>query len=559
METIQMNKLNISNTDKKIYDENDCQKILQNAENIILASNKAGKHAKSKKFFLFFLVPVLVLLILILLLSTIFALMNINNTKILNGVYIHGIDVSNLSEEEARNKIATAVNSHISKEITAKYNNFEAKFSPEQFAVNFDINGAVSEAYSLGRSNNIFKNNYTILNVLLKNINISPSVTYDEDLLAAIITEINSQLPNKVINSDYYVDGDNLIITSGKDGIIVDETAFKNKMLYFLNNINIKDSIIEIPVVNTKATKIDLDAIYKAIYKDPVDAYYTTNPYVVHPSTNGLDFNISMEEAKKLISSPQEEYTIPLKITYPKVTTKQIGSEAFPDLLSQFTTSFTSSGANRATNVRLAAGKINGTVLMPGETFSYNQVVGKRTRAAGFREGTAYFNGQVVQEVGGGICQVSSTLYDAVLYANLEIVERYNHGFNPGYVKAGLDATVSWGGPDFKFKNNRNYPIRIVCDSSGKKLRIYIYGLKTPEDCTVVLDARYLSTIPYKTIYQTDSSLATGESKVIQSGSNGCKTATYKYVYNASGTLISSDCISRDTYNPHNKVVAVGP
>lgn len=554
-----MNKLNISNTDKKIYDENDCQKILQNAENIILASNKAGKHAKSKKFFLFFLVPVLVLLILILLLSTIFALMNINNTKILNGVYIHGIDVSNLSEEEARNKIATAVNSHISKEITAKYNNFEAKFSPEQFAVNFDINGAVSEAYSLGRSNNIFKNNYTILNVLLKNINISPSVTYDEDLLAAIITEINSQLPNKVINSDYYVDGDNLIITSGKDGIIVDETAFKNKMLYFLNNINIKDSIIEIPVVNTKATKIDLDAIYKAIYKDPVDAYYTTNPYVVHPSTNGLDFNISMEEAKKLISSPQEEYTIPLKITYPKVTTKQIGSEAFPDLLSQFTTSFTSSGANRATNVRLAAGKINGTVLMPGETFSYNQVVGKRTRAAGFREGTAYFNGQVVQEVGGGICQVSSTLYDAVLYANLEIVERYNHGFNPGYVKAGLDATVSWGGPDFKFKNNRNYPIRIVCDSSGKKLRIYIYGLKTPEDCTVVLDARYLSTIPYKTIYQTDPSLATGESKVIQSGSNGCKTATYKYVYNASGTLISSDCISRDTYNPHNKVVAVGP
>ena len=554
-----MNKLNISNTDKKIYDENDCQKILQNAENIILASNKAGKHAKSKKFFLFFLVPVLVLLILILLLSTIFALMNINNTKILNGVYIHGIDVSNLSEEEARNKIATAVNSHISKEITAKYNNFEAKFSPEQFAVNFDINGAVSEAYSLGRSNNIFKNNYTILNVLLKNINISPSVTYDEDLLAAIIAEINSQLPNKVINSDYYVDGDNLIITSGKDGIIVDETAFKNKMLYFLNNINIKDSIIEIPVVNTKATKIDLDAIYKAIYKDPVDAYYTTNPYVVHPSTNGLDFNISMEEAKKLISSPQEEYTIPLKITYPKVTTKQIGSEAFPDLLSQFTTSFTSSGANRATNVRLAAGKINGTVLMPGETFSYNQVVGKRTRAAGFREGTAYFNGQVVQEVGGGICQVSSTLYDAVLYANLEIVERYNHGFNPGYVKAGLDATVSWGGPDFKFKNNRNYPIRIVCDSSGKKLRIYIYGLKTPEDCTVVLDARYLSTIPYKTIYQTDPSLATGESKVIQSGSNGCKTATYKYVYNASGTLISSDCISRDTYNPHNKVVAVGP
>lgn len=97
---------------------------------------------------------------------------------------------------------------------------------------------------------------------------------------------------------------------------------------------------------------------------------------------------------------------------------------------------------------------------MPGETFSYNQVVGQRTKAAGFKEAPAYLNGKVVQEYGGGICQVSSTLYNAVLYANLEITERTNHGFKPSYVKPGLDATVSWGGPDFKFTNNRNYPIK---------------------------------------------------------------------------------------------------
>src|SRR5574344_1927690 len=235
-----------------------------------------------------------------------------------------------------------------------------------------------------------------------------------------------------------------------------------------------------------------------------------------------------MEEAKNIISSSQEEYSIPLKVLYPKVTTNQIGTEAFPDILSDFSTSFATSNYNRSTNIILASREINGFVLMPGETFSYNQVVGQRTSAAGFKEAPAYSSGKVVQEIGGGICQVSSTLYNAVLYSNLEIVERSNHAFKPSYVKPGLDATVSWGGPDFKFKNNRNYPIKIVCDTSGKNVHMYIYGLKMDSDCKVVLDAKYLSTVAAQTVYQTDSSLAPGETKVIQSASNGCKTATYK-------------------------------
>ena len=224
---------------------------------------------------------------------------------------------------------------------------------------------------------------------------------------------------------------------------------------------------------------------------------------------------ISLDEAKEMLKTEQDEYSIPLKTLYPNVTTNQIGNEAFPDMLSSFSTSYTSSGYNRSTNIELAAKKLDGYVLMPGETASYNQIVGQRTKAAGFKEGAAYSNGKVVQEVGGGICQVSSTLYNAVLYANLEIVERYNHGFAPSYVKPGLDATVSWGGPDFKFKNNRDYPIRIRTNTSGKKVRIYIYGLKTDNDYKVVLDAQYVSSVPFTTTYQKDSSLASGRSKVI--------------------------------------------
>ena len=547
---------NIQTKDEEIIEE---QQIFNDAEEIITSACKDIEHQKKLKSFLLLLIPLFIFAILVGILSTVFALINRDNETIFSGISVQGIDVSNLTIDEAKKKVSSIIGNHISEEISLQHNDFQTVILPEQFGVSFDVDSAVEQAYYIGKSDNLIKNNYTILSLLLKNYNISPSINYDEDLLNSLIDSINAQLPDRVVNSGYSIDGTNLIITSGKDRILISSSDLKDEILSFLNDISSKNETINIPVNNVGAEPINLDAIYKDIFKLPVDASYTTNPYVVYPSSNGLDFAISMEEAKAIISNQQDEYTIPLKITYPNVTTNQIGNEAFPDLLSQFSTSFTSSGYNRSNNIILSSAKLNGLVLMPGEEFSYNQAVGQRTRAAGFREAGAYSNGKVVQEVGGGICQVSSTLYNAVLYANLEIVERTNHYFNPGYVKAGLDATVSWGGPDFRFRNNRNYPIRIVTDTSGKKLKVYIYGLKTDDDCTVVLDPRYISSVPYKTTYQNDASLATGETRVISSGSNGCKTATYKYVYDKNGTLISSECISRDTYSPHNKVVAVGP
>ena len=534
---------NIQTKDEEIIEE---RQIFNDAEEIITLACKDIEHQKKLKSFLLLLIPLFIFAILVGILSTVFALINRDNETIFSGISIQGIDVSNLTIDEAKRKVSSIIGNHISEEISLQHNDFQTVILPEQFGVSFDVDSAVEQAYSIGKSDSLIKNNYTILSLLLKNYNISPSINYDEDLLNSLIDSINAQLPDRVVNSGYSIDGTNLIITSGKDGILISSSDLKDEILSFLNDISSKNETINIPVNNVGAEPINLDAIYKDIFKLPVDASYTTNPYVVYPSSNGLDFAISMEEAKAIISNQQDEYTIPLKITYPNVTTNQIGNEPFPDLLSQFSTSFTSSGYNRSNNIILSSAKLNGLVLMPGEEFSYNQAVGQRTRAAGFREAGAYSNGKVVQEVGGGICQVSSTLYNAVLYANLEIVERTNHYFNPGYVKAGLDATVSWGGPDFRFRNNRNYPIRIVTDTSGKKLKVYIYGLKTDDDCTVVLDPRYISS-------------ATGETRVVSSGSNGCKTATYKYVYDKNGTLISSECISRDTYSPHNKVVAVGP
>ena len=548
-----METKNVLNTKEKELDED--QKILEEAEEIILKSN--ASKSKTKKFLLFFILPVIILFLLLLILSTVFAIANINNDKIINGISIQGIGVSNLSVEEAKEKLNAFFNEYLNNDITLSHSDYTYTFNASNLNISYNIEKAVNEAYSVGRAGNLFINNYEILNVLLSNLNIKIELNYDPESLNSIITTINDQLPDRVVNSGYYIDGTNLIITSGKDGYVVDEDSLKQELLLFFGNLD-TDFSLEIPVKSAKASAINIDEIYTNVYKAPTDAYYTTDPYVVYPATTGIDFDISMDEAKAMLETPQDQYTIPLKTLYPTVTNRDLAKEAFPDLLGSFSTSFKSSNSSRSTNIILSANKIDGYVLMPGETFSFNEVVGQRTAAAGFKPAPAYLAGETVMEYGGGICQTSSTLYNAVLYANLEIVERTNHGYAPSYVDAGLDATVSWGGPDFKFKNNRDYPIKFICETSGKVLKIYVYGLKIDNDYTVELDAQYVSTVKYSTKYQTDASLAPGETKVIQSGSNGCRTATYKNLYDKDGNLVSSECISRDTYNPHNRIIAVG-
>ena len=194
---------------------------------------------------------------------------------------------------------------------------------------------------------------------------------------------------------------------------------------------------------------------------------------------------------------------------------------------------------------------------MPGETFSYNQTVGQRTAAGGYKPAAVYANGEVTTGIGGGICQVSSTLYNSVLLANLEIVARYNHAFNPGYVPAGRDATVSWGGPDFKFKNSRDYPVKIEATVSGGSITIKVWGLKSNDEYEVEIQSYITSYISPSTVQRKDSTMKKGSTKVIESGSSGCRSVCYR-ILKRNGEVVSKTLLSSDSYSPHNRIVAVG-
>lgn len=531
--------------------------IVQENKSIIPTNNsKESNKIPTKKIFIISIIITLILLI-VLFFSTIFALLNINKDTIINGVYIKGINVSNMTKDEANKTITTALNDKLAKELIFVHDDLEVNLFPEQFGVNYDIDSAINTAYSKGKDKNIFKSNYEILSSLILKNNIDFNFTFNEDNLSSLIKEMESKFEDKLIEPSYYIDGNNLIVTKGKNGIVVNNKDFKYAIISILNDINNNSNIINIPTEYKIADEVNLEQIHSEIFKEPKDAYFTTDPYAIYPHVDGIDFNITMEEAKNILANSENSFTIPLKIISPNITTSQINEKAFPDLLGNYSTTYSTANTNRSTNIRLASSKINGIIIMPGETFSYNKTVGKRTTSAGFKTAAVYSGGEVTTGIGGGICQVSSTLYNAVLYANLEIVERYNHGFNPGYVPAGRDATVSWGGPDFVFKNTRNYPVRIVCSGGGGTINCKIFGLKSDNEYDVEVQSYITQYIPFKTISQNDASLPAGTTKVIEKGSNGCRSVAYR-ILKQNGNIVSKTLLSNDTYSPHNRIVTVG-
>lgn len=527
-------------------------KVFEKAEKIVKMYNK-----KRNTAILAAITILAVLAAIVIVFSTIFAIMNFNNTNIIKGVSILGEDVSNLSKTEAINKINQKISERITTDIVLKHNEETYSFLPEQVELKFNVEEAVEKAHELGRNGDIFTNNFTILTTDRNKQDFNVNVTINQDKLQELMNEINEKFADGIKQPTYSVDGNTLTITAGTTGAIADVSKLANLIVEKEKANEFSTDSIEIPTTQKEPDAIDIDKVHNEIYKSPVDATFTKNPYKITSSETGLDFAISIDEAKEMLKENKSEYKIKLKTLYPSVTTDSITAEAFPDLIASFSTSFASSNANRATNVILATARFNGKVIMPGEKLSFNSTVGKRTPARGYKEAAVYVNGETGTDYGGGICQVSSTLYNATLRANLGISDRSNHMFTVGYVPIGTDATVSWGAPDFVFKNTRNYPIKIVATSAGRVVNFKIYGLREDADYDIEVKSTKTGTIPFKTTYTTDPTLPKGTEKIIQKGSNGSTSITYK-IYKKNGATVKTEVLSRDSYNPHNQIIARG-
>ena len=503
------------------YQEKNVKKDYNNYQEKNSEKN-SEKNKETKKVLITVLILVFLILFIVIF-STVFSLININSNKIIKGVFINTIEVSNLSKNEAIEKLENELNNNEKNYITINYKQYKKKLSLQDINGKFDINESVNKAYNLGREKDIVQNNYKILGIIFKS-NIDINFTYDEELLEKVINEIEVEIPEIALDSTYLIQGNKLIIKNGKDGIQIKKDEFiKSVIKSFTEN----KKEFEIQTEHCKKKEIDIEKIHSEIYKKPKNAYYTTNPYRIYKEEIGLDFDMSIEQAKKLLLEDKDEYEIQLKTINPQIKLSDLDSGAYPDLLSTFTTKYGTSDANRNTNIALAAKSINSVVLMPGETFSYNDLIGECSTKTGYKAATIYLNGELSTGIGGGICQVSTTLYNAVIRANLEIVERRNHSLGVTYVPSGQDAMVSIGTQDFKFKNNRDYPIKVVAYVGTGSITCQVYGLKQDTEYEVKLYSR--------TVSKTDTKY---------------KVETYKLLY-LNGVEISRTWLSTDTYKIH--------
>ena len=494
------------------------------------------------------IIIILSVIAFIMFISVIFSLINIGNNKIYPNIKVEGISVYGKEQEEANTELNKIYNEKKIAGIKLKQGEYETTISFDQLGITCNVGDAVTEAYSIGRSGNILTNNYNILLRYFIPKNIEINFTIDENSIDKVIDDVESKLPNVVVDNDYYIEGDKLIITKGKSGVVINKDELKEKIIKEIKDFSDEDYTIEIPVTEKNPEDINIEKIANEITCEPQNAYLSENPLEVHADKDGIALAISIDEAKKILEDDKEEYEIPLTRTKADIKVTDLGEDAFPNLLGTCTTNYDASNINRNNNLMLAAEKINGTIVNPGETFSYNQTVGQRTIAAGFKEAKAYANGKVVLDVGGGICQLSSTLYNSVLLSNLEVVERRSHYFKTSYLPAGRDATVSWGSVDFKFKNNRKYPIKITAIAQDGVVKVEIYGIKQEDDVDVQIVSEETSIIPMETIYEKDSSLAKGTEKVVQNGEDGCTSETYK-ITSKNGIVVSKTLVSKDTYN----------
>lgn len=426
-------------------------------------------------------------------------------------------------------------------------------FNQRELGVKVHAADAALEAYSVGRKEGFsgwISNAFTMAKAILGGkTDISASLSYDETALQSAVDEMSERFGIESHDAFYELSEDGLYATKEVTGRKLDRDAL-------MEQLRGAQGPIEALWIKIPGHPLDLQAMADEITSEAKPTRYDIELGAVVGGQIGVQVDVEAAQYVMDAAAEGERVRLPAEVVYPQMTAEELEAVLFRDLLSTFTTYVSGSSVRRG-NVKLAGEFVNGTILNHGDMFDYNQTVGERTIERGFGEAAAYRNGETVQEVGGGICQTSSTIYCAVLLANLEIVQRANHRFFPGYVDFGMDATVSWGGPEFRFRNDTGYPIRLEVIYKNNNITVNIYGTKT-DDTYVVMTNEVLSTTPYNTVYLETMDLPWGTQSTKQTPYTGYKVVTYRNVYDGDGNLISSEVEAKSTYQSRDEIILVG-
>lgn len=405
----------------------------------------------------------------------------------------------------------------------------------------------------------VVESGWELLRSYLRPTDVTPQLDVDGAKLTDTCETLADTLDCTLVDGSYRLEnGQGLYITKPRDGEKLDGGALRTLLEQRLTARDLSPA--ECVYRERQAAALDVQALHDELEGKTVSAVCDKATGRPTQSHVGVTFDVAAVQSQLDAAAPGAEFLADAEVQFPAVTTEELETAMFRDVLGTSTTKCAGPWG-RHQNIRLAAKAINGNIYNPGEEFWYNAAVGQRTEARGFQPAAAYSGGRTVTSIGGGICQVSSTLYYATLLSDLKIVLRYAHMFDPGYMPVtGCDATVSWGGPDFAFRNDTDYPIKIVTsyNDDTNELTVTIMGTRV-NDNYVVMTNQFLSYSEFKVVYKEDESVSPGDQVVDQYGHNGYEVRTYRNVYDGDGKLLRSTVEATSDYDRGDKIILVAP
>lgn len=487
-------------------------------------------------------------------------------------VSVLGVDVSGMTLSQAQTAVEEALEQNgenIQLSLAYQYQNYTLSLAD----MGLDAADNARAAWQEGRGNFFLRGGSYLAHLAGMSRQAEPAWSADEpQALADLVRQVEEEIGN-VTQASYAIEGDQLTMTKGRSGASVDKGQLVATVQEGFEEViaqwesqgaeGLIASRKELPVVETPPQEPDFDAIYEELAAEPENAVMDPETFAVTDHVVGVDFDVQALKTAYEQAGEGETFSIPVTLTQPKDTKESLEGKLFRDVLGEGSTVLTGT-ANRQFNVKLAAEACNGAVIMPGEVFSFNGRTGSRSAAMGYKSATVYSGGKTVEEVGGGVCQTSSTIYYALLHSALEVVDRINHGYNTGYVPVGMDATVYYGVTDFQFRNNTEYPIKIYIASerqgSKELLVCRIYGTNEEGIYAIPESTSYDWQYP-TTVYQADESIPRGTTKVdtVQNPYTGLKAHTYRSIYDKEGNLIEKQDLGVSVYRMRPKTILYNP
>lgn len=519
--------------------------------NQILYSERSTNNSNKK-------IIIVLVILLIVLISAICIATNILKDKILANVYVGDVNIGMQTKESAKDMIINQAQVLENSSITLTLNGESITYTAKELGLNEEetINTTLESAYEYGRDGNFFGNTANLIKSYFKDNYVLLTLEFDEEKLNSAIEKLTMDNEAVARDDSYEISGDKIYIYKGHNGNKVDFELAKNYIsTAILNDV----TSVNIPTIDANREKIDLEKLYDEIYVAPKDASYISGEnFEVIVDVPGVYFDLAAAKEAYENVGDGTGFVIEVKSIESAITVADLENELFENVLATFSNTYDQTVTGRVQNLKVAAERCNDTILYPGDEFSYNKALGTRTVANGFAPGHSFAGGKVVTTIGGGICQVSSALYNIVLMADLEVTNRVAHGMYVEYVEPSLDATVVDGAIDFKFKNNRKYPVKIGAKAENGVVTVTLYGIREENEPIIEIESVTLETIPYTTVKENDSTMKKGTTEVVQDPVNGYVSEAYRIEKDVEGNIISRTLISKDRYTPTNEIIKVG-